>query len=101
MVLPPLRLLTAWLGLGVAGEVLPQAPHGAHHRPALVTPARHHVLTKHSFHFLDLICYLPVMPLPRPRLGADVGAERLKVLEWLGAVVAAQRQLLLLIMGLC
>ena len=37
------------------------------------------------------------MALPRPRLGADVGAESLKVLEWLGAVVAAQRQGLLLV----
>ena len=26
------------------------------------------------------------MPLPRPRLGADVGAESLEALEWLGAV---------------
>ena len=36
------------------------------------------------------------MPLPRPRLGADMGAKSLEVLEWLGAVVTTQRQRLLL-----
>ena len=36
------------------------------------------------------------MPLPRPRLGADVGAESLEALEWLGAMVTTQRQRVLL-----
>ena len=36
------------------------------------------------------------MPLPRPRLGADVGAESLEALEWLGAVVTTQWQRVLL-----
>ena len=36
------------------------------------------------------------MPLARPRLGADVGAESLEALEWLGAVVTTQRQRVLL-----
>ena len=36
------------------------------------------------------------MPLPRPRLGADVGTESLEALEWLGAVVTTQWQRVLL-----
>ena len=35
------------------------------------------------------------MPLTHPRLGADVRAEAVKTLEWLGAVIAAEGESLL------